>query len=73
MQNLIISPKILTVKFIFMILDLKVTQVAQEIHVANSTVSMYLNGERKSPELELYVIEKVFKIKIKEFVTNDSV
>lgn len=56
-----------------MILDLKVTQVAQEIHVANSTVSMYLNGERKSPELELYVIEKVFKIKIKEFVTNDSV
>ncbi len=73
MQNLIISPKILTVKFIFMLLDLKVTQVAQEIHVANSTVSMYLNGERKSPELELYVIEKIFKIKIKEFVTNDSV
>ena len=72
MQNLIISPKILTVKFIFMLLDLKVTQVAQEIHVANSTVSMYLNGERKSPELELYVIEKVFKIKIKEFVINDS-
>ena len=73
MQNLIISPKILTVKFIFMLLDLKVTQVAKDIHVANSTVSMYLNGERKSPELELYVIEKVFKMKIKEFVTNDSV
>ena len=73
MQNLIISPKILTVKFIFMLLDLKVTQVAKDIHVANSTVSMYLNGERKSPELELYVIEKIFKIKIKEFVTNDSV
>lgn len=55
-----------------MILDLKVTEVAKEIHVANSTVSMYLTGERKSIELELYLIEKVFDIKIKDYCVNEA-
>lgn len=73
MPNLYISPKLLTVKFIFMLLDLKVTQVAKEINVANSTVSMYLNGERKSPELEVFIIEKIFNIKIKEYITNETI
>ncbi len=71
MQNISYIPKILTAKFIFMILDLKVTEVAKEIHVANSTVSMYLTGERKSIELELYLIEKVFDIKIKDYCVNE--
>lgn len=71
MQNISYIPKILTAKFIFMILDLKVTEVAKDIHVANSTVSMYLTGERKSIELELYLIEKVFDIKIKDYCVNE--
>lgn len=72
MRNISYIPKILTAKFIFMILDLKVTEVAKEIHVANSTVSMYLTGERKSIELELYLIEKVFDIKIKDYCVNEA-
>ena len=70
MQNFELNRKIMIVNFIFMMYGLKVTKVAKDIHVANSTVSMYLAGERKCTYLELYLIEKVFKIKIKDYTLN---
>lgn len=70
MQNFELNRKIMIVNFIFMMYGLKVTKVAKDIHVANSTVSMYLTRERKCTYLELYLIEKVFKIKIKDYTLN---
>ena len=70
MQNFELNRKIMIVNFIFMMYGLKVTKVAKDIHVANSTVSMYLTGERKCTYLELYLIEKVFNIKIKDYTLN---
>ncbi len=70
MQNFELNRKIMIVNFIFMMYGLKVTKVAKDIHVANSTVSMYLAGEIKCTYLELYLIEKVFKIKIKDYTLN---
>lgn len=48
-------------------MDLRSADIAQELGVSKSLISKYIAGEKKCPECDIYLIEKVFGIKVEEY------
>lgn len=61
----------IVLKVILAVLNLKPAEIARDVHVSKSFVSKYLIGERISTEIDLYLIEKIFFIKVKDFSRNE--
>lgn len=57
--------KILRILLVF--LNLTPTQVAKMLNVSNSVISKHLSGEKNYYPCDIFLIEKVFKIKIEEY------
>lgn len=57
-------------KIIFIMFDITSKEIEEHLHVTKSYVSKYLCGERISPEIDIYIIEKIFGIKIKDYSYN---
>ena len=45
----------------------KYSDIEEQLHISRSVVSRHLRGEREYPPIDIYIIEKFFGFKIKEF------
>ncbi len=71
MSNCVYCKKQILTKFIFSLLDLKSKEIQMALNISKSVVSRYLTGERRCPEIDLYIIEKIFGIKVKDYTINE--
>ena len=70
MQNCADCKRKIVLKVIFTILNLKPSEIARGLNISRSLVSKYLAGERHSHELDLYLIERIFSLKVKDYARN---
>ncbi len=63
--------KIIT-RLVLTILNVKPSELARELNLSESLVSKYLAGERKSNELDLFFIEQIFELKVKDYDRNEE-
>lgn len=54
-------------KIMLDVLEVKPIELARELHLSKTQVSRYLSGERISSEIDIYLIEQVFEIKVKAY------
>jgi len=54
-------------KILTSIINLKSKDIETGLHLSKSVVSRHMTGERNRPEIDVYIIEKVFGIKIKDY------
>ncbi len=66
MSNCVCQKKSIILKMIMALLDLKAGDIAKETHTSFSLVSRHISGERQNINIDIYLIEKCFHIKIKE-------
>ena len=59
------------IRVVLTILNLKPAEIARKMNVSKSFISKYMMGERISDELDIYLIELIFKINVKDFARND--
>lgn len=72
MQNCVSCQRKIILKMILTILELKPSELAGYVHISRSLVSRYLAGERNSNELDLFLIERIFSIQVKDFVRYED-
>lgn len=58
MQDCVFCHKKLILKFIMSVYELRATDVAREINVSDSLVRKHLNGVRKCPMVDKFLIQK---------------
>ncbi len=71
MPNCDYSQRQIITKFIVSLLDLKSKEIQTNLNISKSVVSRYMTGERGCPQIDIYLIEKVFGIKIKDYSINE--
>lgn len=59
--------KRIIVRLVLTVLNLKPSELSRQLNVSESLVSKYIAGERKSDELDLFFIEQIFNIKVKDY------
>ena len=64
--------KQLVMKSIIAIIDLKVIDIAKELHISKSLISRHLTGDLERPEVDIYIIEKLLGIKIEGYKSVDE-
>lgn len=70
MQYCAYCQKKFVIKMIVSLLDLKSKEIESGLHISKSVISHHLSGERDCPEIDIYIIEKLFGIKIKDYSIN---
>lgn len=70
MSNCVYCKKLILTKIIVSILNLKSKEIQMALNISKSVVSRYMTGERGCPEIDIYLIEKLFGIKIKDYSIN---
>lgn len=53
------------IDFIMAIYKVKATDIAKEIHVSDSLVRKHIEGDRYCKDVDVFLIEKCFGIKVK--------
>lgn len=71
MPNCDYSQRQIITRFIVSLLDLKSKEIQTNLNISKSVVSRYMTGERGCPQIDIYLIEKVFGIKIKDYSINE--
>ena len=71
MPNCDYSQRQIITRFIVSLLDLKSKEIQTNLNISKSVVSRYMTGERGCPQIDIYLIEKVFGIKIKDYIINE--
>ena len=71
MQNCVYCKKQMILRIVLTVLNLKPAQIARELNVSKSLVSKYLAGEIASMEIDVYLIQKIFFISVKDFSRNE--
>lgn len=71
MKTLTIEPKKVIAKIIVTLYGIKSKEIEAQLHISQSLVSMYMNGERNCTDIDIYMIEKVFGIKVKEYDVSE--
>ncbi len=59
--------KKMLIKIILNVLDVKPSDLVKNVHLSSTQVSRYLSGERASIDIDIYLIEQVFSIKVKDY------
>lgn len=70
MNNCAFCQKKVLLKFIMTIYNLRATDIAREINISDSLVRKHISGDRQCPPVDVYIVEKVFGIKIGDCVAN---
>ena len=52
------------------IYNLRATDIVREINISDSLVRKHISGDRQCPPVDVYIVEKVFGIKIGDCVAN---
>lgn len=73
LKNCASCRKKMLIKIILNVLDVKPSDLVREIHLSSTQVSRYLSGERDSHDIDIYLIEQVFEIKVKEYVRTNPI
>lgn len=55
------------VRLVLTFLELKPSEIARDLHISHSLVSKYIAGERHSHDLDMFFIEQIFEIKVKDY------
>lgn len=55
------------IKIVLTILNLKPSEIAKKLHISKSLISKCMTGERTSNELDVYLIELIFNINVRDF------
>lgn len=63
--------KKLLIKIMLDVLEVRPVELARNLHLSKTQVSRYLSGERISSELDIYLIEQVFEIKVKDYARTE--
>lgn len=71
MKNCDFCRKQILIRAVSNILDLKSKEIQTQLHLSKSVVSRYMTGERGCIEIDIYLIEKAFGIKVKDFIVNE--
>lgn len=64
-------PRKIIIKVIVAMCAITSKEIQDNVHISKSYVSRYFNGERNCIEIDIYIIEKIFGIKIKDYLVND--
>ncbi len=67
MEILTINEKHMVLRIIFAALDFKPIEIARDLNVAKSVVSRHFHNVRAYDKVDLYIIEKIFGIRVKEY------
>ena len=67
METISYDQKHIIIKVMVASLDLKSSDIEEQLHISRSVVSRHLRGEREYTPIDIYIIEKFFGFKIKEF------
>lgn len=59
------------IKTIISVINLKSREIENELHLSKSIVSRHLTGEKNRPEIDVYIIERLLGIKIKDYSIID--
>ena len=64
MMNCAFCQKKITVKFILSIYGISATEIANAVHLSKSMVWKHLNGDSYNENVDIYIVNKVFGLKI---------
>lgn len=67
MNNCAICSKKVILKIIISVLNITTTEIALALNVSRSVVSRHLNGKKDCPDVDRFIIERAFGIKIKDY------
>lgn len=70
MENRASYQKKVIVKIITSVLNLKSKEIENRLNISKSVVSRYMTGERKCVDIDIFIIEKLFGIKVKDYSIN---
>lgn len=70
MNNCANCHKKIIVKIIVSMIDLKSKDIETVLHLSKSVVSRHMTGEKNNTAIDIFIIEKVFGIKIKDYSIN---
>ncbi|MBO6087963.1 ArsR family transcriptional regulator [bacterium] len=70
MATITYDQKLILVRVMVATLDLKSSDIEQHLHISRSVVSRHLRGERDYPPIDMYLVEKFFGVRIKEFIID---
>lgn len=70
MQNCVYCKKQMALRVMLTVLNLKPSEIARDLHISKSLVSKYLTGERVSTEIDIYLIQQLFLIQVKDYILN---
>ena len=66
--------KVLVIKAIMAMVNLKSRDIDNELHLSKSIVSRHMRGEKNRPEIDIYIIEHLLGIKIEGYkLTNEKI
>ena len=68
MNNCAFCQKKVLLKFIMTIYNLRAADIAREINISDSLVRKHISGDRECPSVDVYIVEKVYSIKIGDYI-----
>lgn len=71
MDNCTYCKKQMAVKILVSMMDMKSKEIEVALHISKSVVSRHLRGERNYPKIDIYIIERLLGIEIKEYKETD--
>ena len=72
MKTININPKRVLTVVAILLYNLSSKDIQEKVHVSKSVVSRHLLGERDCQEINLFIIEKIFSLKVTEFEIIDE-
>jgi len=73
MKNLKLTEEKITLKRVIVaFLNIKSKDLETNLHISKSLVSRHLSGERRCPEIDIYIIEKSFGIIVKDYIIDTT-
>lgn len=72
MKMISINPKRLLTVVAVVVYNLTPKEIQEQVHVSKSVVSRHLLGQRECLEINLFIIEKIFSLRVKEFEIIDD-
>ena len=67
-MELYVNSQVQTIRRVVVaILDIKSKEIQSNLNLSKSVVSRHLRGESCCPEIDIFIIEKVFGIKVKDY------
>lgn len=68
MATITYEQKLILVRVMVASLDLKSSDIEKQLNISRSVVSRHLRGERDYPPIDMFLVEKFFGVRIKEFI-----